>query len=400
MRQQSILTEKFSESFPCLKVRQPIGDFFIATISAKTLCQITYSDVRRMEQEDRQFEQYLGIQRPLSTSRVKEIGQYVNTVDACFPTAIILAIDGRYVEYIESENRMILRNFTDEDEGGENLECTRIAQVLDGQHRIAGLQLFGGRQFDVNVSIFVDMDVESQAYVFSTVNLAQTKVNKSLVYDLFELSKARSPQKTCHQIAVALNTYRKSPFYSKIKRLGTATQGKFTETLTQATFVEALICYLTDDKVHDRDLYRRHKKPKMDESKGNKLIFRSLFLQERDLEIADIVSNYFSAVAERWPSAWPMTDENDGPERPAEMKGLVLDKTNGFRALMRFLKPVYLSLRWKGEVLSKNDFLAILNKINLRDEDFNTNRFSPGSSGESGLYKTFMVDSGLEEKYK
>jgi DGQHR domain-containing protein len=387
MKQPSILTEKFEESIPCLRLQQPIGDFFIATIDFRTLCQITFSDVRRMEDEDRQFEQYLGIQRPLSPSRVKEIGQYVNTVDACFPTAIILAINGKYVEYIENENRMILRNFHDDDTENENLESTRVAQVLDGQHRIAGLQNFNGERFDVNVSIFVDMDVESQAYVFSTVNLAQTKVNKSLVYDLFELSKARSPQKTCHQMAVALNSYDKSPFYSRIKRLGTATAGKFTETITQATFVEAFIGYLTDDKVLDRDLYRRHKKPKLDESKTDKLIFRSLFIQERDLEITDIINNYFAAVAERWPTAWLTGGE-----------GLILNKTNGFRALVRFLKPVYLHLLWKGEVPTKEDFLTLFVKINIGDEDFTIDRFSPGTSGESNLFKTFLTDSGLDKK--
>ncbi|WP_311196946.1 DGQHR domain-containing protein [Rugamonas apoptosis] len=386
MKQQSILVENFEESIPCLKLRQPIGDFFIATIDSKILCQITYSDVRRMA-DDRQFEQYLGIQRPLSLTRVKEIGQYVNTVDACFPTAIILAIDGRYVEYIEAENRLILRNFTDSEE--ENIELTRIAQVLDGQHRIAGLQEFTGEQFDVNVSIFVDMDVESQAYIFSTVNLAQTKVNKSLVYDLFELSKARSPQKTCHQIAVALNAYEESPFYSKIKRLGTATQGKFKETLTQATFVEALIGYLTEDKVADRDLYRRRGTPKFDESKANKLIFRSFFIKNKDLEITDILANYFGAVAERWPTAWV----NGGD-------GLILNKTNGFRALMRFLKPSYISLRWKNEIPSKSDFLSIFKKIDINDEEFTTTRFNPGTSGESNLYRTFMSHSGFEANHK
>lgn len=385
MKQQSIPTEQFEVSIPCLKLRQPVGDFFIATIDSKTLCQITYSDVRRMEDEHRQFEQYLGIQRPLSPSRVKDIGQYVNTVDACFPTAIILAIEGRYVEYIEKENRLVLRNYVDSADVSTNLDLTRIAQVLDGQHRIAGLQEFKGERFDVNVSIFVEMDVESQAYVFSTVNLAQTKVNKSLVYDLYELAKARSPQKTCHQIAVALNSYDKSPFYSKIKRLGTATNGKFTETLTQATFVEALIGYVTDDKVQDRDLYRRNKKPKLDESKADHLIFRSLFIQERDLELADILFNYFSAVAERWPNAWITGGE-----------GLILNKTNGFRALMRFLKPVYLKLKWKNEIVSKADFLDVFKKIDIDEADFTVEHFKPGTSGESNLFHTFIQQSGIE----
>lgn len=389
MKQQSILTDRFEVTIPCLKLRQPVGDFFIATIDSKTLCQITYSDVRRMADQDREFETYLGIQRPLSPSRTKEIAQYVNTADACFPTAIILAINGKYVEFNEEQNRLVLRNFITDDEEDVPLDSSRIAQVLDGQHRIAGLQAFNGERFDVNVSIFVDMDIESQGYVFSTVNLAQTKVNKSLVYDLFELAKARSPQKTCHQIAVALNSYVKSPLYSKIKRLGTATEGRFTETLTQATFVEALIGYLTDDKVSDRDSYMRHRKPKLDESKADKLIFRSLFIQERDLEITDILFNYFSAVAERWPTAW----QTGG-------KGLILNKTNGFKALMRFLKPVYLSLRWKGDVVSKSDFLEIFRKINIEDDAFTVDNFKPGTSGESNLFKTFMSHAELDKNQK
>lgn len=389
MKQQSILTDNFEVTIPCLKLRQPVGDFFIATIDHRTLCQITFSDVRRMVDQDREFETYLGIQRPLSPSRTKEISQYVNTADACFPTAIILAINGKYVEFDEKNNKLVLRNYVPDDEEDEPLESTRIAQVLDGQHRIAGLQAFTGEQFDVNVSIFVDMDIESQGYVFSTVNLAQTKVNKSLVYDLFELAKARSPQKTCHQIAVALNSYEKSPLYSRIKRLGTATNGKFTETLTQATFVEALIGYLTDDKVGDRDLYIRNKRPKLDESKSDKLIFRKLFIQEQDLEITDILFNYFSAVAERWPEAW-LTGG----------KGLILNKTNGFKALMRFLKPAYLSLCWKEDVVSKSDFLTIFRKIKIEDGDFTVDNYKPGTSGESNLFKSFMSFSGLEKNQK
>ena len=379
MNQRSILDEPFEISIPCLRLRQPIGEFFIATIDRRVLCQITYADVRRMSDE-RQFEQYLGIQRPLNSTRVKEIAQYVNTVDACFPTAIILAIDGRCVEFSESTGRLILRNALNSSDDEKSITFDKIAQVLDGQHRIAGLQEFEGPDFDVNVSIFVDMDVESQAYIFSTVNLAQTKVNKSLVYDLFELAKARSPQKTCHQIAVALNSYEDSPFFSRIKRLGTATNGKFSETLTQATFVEALIGYLTPDKVIDRDLYKRGKKPKLIEGASEqKYIFRNLFINERDLEIADIVSNYFEAVRTRWPLAW-----NEDRE------GLILNRTNGFKALMRLLKPAYLNFSYRNEIVSIEQFLSLFEQIQIRDEDFTVQNFKPGTSGESNLYQAFM----------
>lgn len=385
MKQQSVLDEDFEISIPCLKLRQPIGDFFIATIDWKTLRQITFADVRRIDQEKRDFETYLGIQRPLNKSRVAEISKYADTVDACFPTAVLLAVDGRCAEYLEKENKLVLRNYRATDENGESISSLKIAKVLDGQHRIEGLQHFNGPAFDINVSIFVDMDVESQAYIFSTVNLAQTKVNKSLVYDLFELAQTRSPQKTAHKIAVALNTVEGSPFYKRIKRLGSATNGRFTETLTQATFVESLLIYLTADKVVDRDLYKRGKKPKPAEDKLlDKHIFRNMFIDERDLEITDIISNYFEAVSKRWPRAW-----NQGGE------GLILNKTNGFKALMRFLRPAYLASKWKKDVVSADQFLALFRKINISDEEFTVENFKPGTSGESNLYQRFMADSGL-----
>jgi DGQHR domain-containing protein len=385
IRQQTILEHEFEISIPCLKVRQPIGDFFIATINCKTLCEITFADVRRMY-EERELETYLGIQRPLNKARVKEIEQYVNTVDACFPTAVILAIDGKCAEYFADENRLVLRSYFGGKEGGEDIPSIKIAKVLDGQHRIEGLRAFNGPAFDVNVSIFIEMDVESQAYVFSTVNLAQTKVNKSLVYDLFELARSRSPQKTSHKIAVALNTYDRSPLHQRIKRLGTATEGRFTETLTQATFVESLLPYLTPDKVVDRDLYKRGKTPKaVDSEAQKKYIFRNMFIAERDLEIADVISNYFEAISQRWPDAWKSSE-----------RGVILNKTNGFKALMRFLRPAYLALSWKGEVVSTADFKKIFDKVQLKDPDFSVENFQPGTSGESELFRTLLDQSELK----
>ncbi len=113
------------------------------------------------------------------------------------------------------------------------LDYKDIAKVIDGQHRMEGLRAFVGEEFQVNVSIFIDADIADQAYIFSTVNLTQTKVNRSLAYDLFDLAKSKSPQKTCHNIAVALDENEKSPFYQRIKKTGVSTEGRFSETITQ-----------------------------------------------------------------------------------------------------------------------------------------------------------------------
>ena len=76
-----------SLTFSCIKITQPIGSFFVGSIPARDLCEITWVDVRKIEGE-RQFENYLGMQRPRNRRRVSELEQYVSSPDACFPTAV------------------------------------------------------------------------------------------------------------------------------------------------------------------------------------------------------------------------------------------------------------------------------------------------------------------------
>lgn len=385
-RSQSVLDEEFSIELPCVRVSQPLGDFYVASIDSTILGQITFADVRRLT-EEREVDRYLGIQREVNPKRIKELGQYVNTVDACFPTAVILAVPGRCADFDPDRRILTLHTALDDADEGNKVNRLEIARVLDGQHRIEGLKALneGHEPFEVNISVFIDMDIESQAYLFSVVNLAQTKVNKSLVYDLFEYSHSRSPQKTSHQIAVALDTTAKSPLHKRIKRLGVATHGRFTETLTQATFVESILPYLSDDPVKDRDIFLRGKKPLTATSQElRRTIFRNMFLEERDLDIADVVFNFFTAVSEKWPTAWNSSGD-----------GMILNKTNGFKAFMRLLRPAYLHLAKPGEVVAPGPFLTLLRKSKLEDKDFNTDNFKPGTSGELALYRSLLNDLNL-----
>lgn len=383
MKQQSALDKPYSLPLPCVRVSQPMGDFYIASIDSSELVQITISDVRQMAGE-REMDTYLGIQREVNKKRVSEIGKYVNTVDACFPTSVILAVPASCATYDEATRTLTLTNNLETD---PPIRVHEIARVLDGQHRIEGLKLLGQGhpKFEINVSIFVDMDIENQAYLFSVVNLAQTKVNKSLVYDLFDYSRSRSPQKSSHSIAVALDRSEKSPLHHRIKRLGVATKGRFTETLTQATFVEALLPYISKDPRDDRDKYKRGRVPeKADANESQRLIFRNMFIDERDMDIATILFNYFEAVSERWNPAWI-----------SQGSGAVLNKSSGFKALMRLLRPLYLHLVGPGQVPSKDDFLRILRKANIADSEFNTDNFKPGTSGEAALYHRLLAETKL-----
>jgi DGQHR domain-containing protein len=370
---------------PVLRVSQPIGSFFIGVIDCKRLCEITDFDVRRLIKE-RDFEKYLGIQRPLDKSRVKEIREYVSTSDACFPTGVILSVRAECAKYDEQNRSLELSNHIDAEDLDRTILYRQIAKVIDGQHRIEGLKESGDLQFDMNISIFVDIDVAQEGYIFSTVNLAQTKVNRSLAYDLYDLAKAKSPQKFCHNAAVALDKGKDSALYHRIKRLGVATEGRFGETITQATFVDSLMRYISKNPMSDRDVYLKGGTPlKASTEESKQLIFRNMLIENRDLEIVDVLWNYFHAVRARWSVAWDSAERGD-----------MLSKTNGFRALMRFLGPAYLSIARKiGEVPSKTQFEKLFAEIQMTDADFNIERYVPGTSGEAALFKAFKEKSGL-----
>lgn len=367
----------------CIRVQQPIGEFYIGSIKSSDLIAITFSDVRRMEGE-RGFESYLGIQRPLSPKRVKEIAEYTNTLDASFPTAVILSVPARCAEYSAEKKELVLSSYASENEElQDGVKFKEIAKVIDGQHRIAGLEGYRGDDFWVNVSIFVDIEVSAEANIFSIVNLAQTKVNKSLTYDLYDLATKRSPQKLCHEIAVTLDSDPESPFHSRIKRLGSAEPHNLPGSITQAAFVQALLKYISAEPMIDRDMYMRGLPlPTYTSRVESRLIFRRFLTAKRDMELTAIVWNYFSAVRARWPEAWDSSD-----------RGIMLSRTNGFMALMRFLKDCYLDIN--KDVPTQKDFSEIFQGIPLAYENFSTENFLPGTSGESALYKALREGSDI-----
>jgi DGQHR domain-containing protein len=378
--------------FPVLKVSQPIGDFYVGKMSAKDLIDISWFDVRRKSGAS-DLEEYLGIQRRVSADRVVEIAKYVSLSDATFPTAVILAVEGRCVELLNESDSfaiMTLQNIPGDFDDMTAVLFRGIARVLDGQHRIRGLaeSAVDLTTFEVNVCVFVDADIADQASIFATVNLAQTKVNKSLVYDLQAYSRSRSPERTCHSVTVTLDSQEQSPLYRRIKRLGVATEGRFGEVLTQATVVQSLLPYITRDVLRDRDIGRRFGwgRRAAESFDKSQLIFRQWFLDERDADIALQLMYFFEAVHRKWPIAWTQTN-----------KGNILPRTNGFRALMRFFRPAFNALS-DGNLVRMSKFSEILDSIVLTDDDFTIENFPPGSSGEGRLFKKLMADAKLDSR--
>ncbi len=408
-----------------IKVSQNIGDFYISSIKAKDLLDISYVDRMRLKDETSEDVSYLGIQRELKPSRVKQISQYVQEIDSSFPTSIILSVTEDCAEITEFDDGRIILELkplskdeikerinlgfisSSKDKDINNYQYTGIAKILDGQHRLAGLEyaintikkhqisLFDDNDslknenilnklenFELNVVIFIGYDLYSQAQLFGIINLAQTKVNKSLVYNLEEYTEARTPQSICHNIAKLLDSSIESPFFHRIKMLGCKTVGRCnSEPITQATFVESLIKMISKDPSKERDILKRKallgkvKYLEHNEKEKEIYIFRDLFENKKDGEMLDVIWNYFEAVKRRWPQAWEDVDNS------------LLPKNNCFRALMRYLRDVYPTLN--KEKPSIEDFYNIFKDMEIQDIDFASDKhiFERGEAGMSRFYK-------------
>lgn len=371
---------------PVFEVTQPIGTFYTGVSTARDLLAMCQFDFRRIHEKGGRKE-FLGIQRELKKNRISEIHKYIQTQDAVFPTSIVISVDEKCVSLRPGNIGYImeLSEYIDPEDSRLNVPLDSMATVIDGQHRLKSFEGIEGIPFDLPVSIFVGVDDAIEATVFSTVNLAQTKVNRSLVYDLFALDKNRSPEKTCHEIAVALDELPESPFQGRIKRLGTATEGRFGETLSQATVVKGLLPYISKDPVLDRDVGRRFGVWPEDDRSFSRRPFYEFFRRNEDEKILANVINFFSAVNAVWPNAWA-----------ANGRGAVLGRTNGFNGLIRYFKDAYLHLTSEPQVISKSAFESVLRKADLDDSVFTIGNFPPGTSGSSKLFHLLKEETGLE----
>lgn len=277
---------------------------------------------------------------------------------------------------------------TKEDE--DYVAHNNIAFIIDGQHRVAGLEgLREGKEFDVNISVFIGASDADKAEIFARVNQAQTKVNPSLVVDLASFYEERGPVKFAHEVVLAMNRDPNGPFHDKIKRLGKAEPGKGRiQTLAQATVVEPLVKYITKDPEGERHkrfkgIFTNRRSP----NAWKQQIFQPFYDNDDDAGVFLCLTNYFDAVKARWPLSW-----DDAPT------GNILNRTTGYVALMKFLRPVYLSKCSQGEVLTREACDEVFRGINIPDKELTRDFFLPGSSGASKLYKRLLSESGLSDK--
>lgn len=341
--------------FNVIRVNQPIGNFYLAVVPAHLLLNVVRVNQRSLDEDSE------GVQRKLSPRRVKEIAQYTRDPDATFPTPIIVACDDDTVTL--SENTI------------EFDEASIIGEVIDGQHRIQGLaqaRVQGNdlKAFDLPVVFMLGLEPYEKAYVFSTINSKQTPVPKSLIYDLFALSETRSPYKTAHEVARALNTLKGGPFYQGLKMLGK--RNAPTEYLTQGSFVTNLLKRISKNPQADEIAVKK----KEDLLDDDSLPFRYYWIQDKDEVIVKILENYFSAIRHQFQNEWNQPTADN----------FILRKTVGFQALLYAFDEIWTESKARNDASRKFfDEVAIRFRQNLGQRQLTSQEFGSSAAAAKQL---------------
>lgn len=120
-------------------------------------------------------------------------------------------------------------------------------EIIDGQHRLLAFEPDDDLDFEVPVVAFRDLDISWQAYVFWTVNITPTRINRSLAFDLYPLLRTvdwldRVEGLTVYREARAqeltelLWAVPESPWFGRINMLGEGRWG-----VSQAAWIRSLL---------------------------------------------------------------------------------------------------------------------------------------------------------------
>lgn len=376
------------------------------SIDDNTAVEEQYLYYQRIKNSDRAYQIKLFFLKHIwnkyfyETKRISPLGT--------FPSSIILAFnsfDGpslddfnAYLEIDEKPENI----FIDRKKESIIIPKTNQALIVDGQHRIAGLELLLDEaekndisfkkanrndyyakkdqvpfkfmideinKFNFIISLLIDFDLYEQSEIFATVNFNQQRVNKSFYYDIFGTANTgKTIEKLLHDITSHLNYKTDSPLFHKIKMLGTG-PGFF----SQAFFVDALIPHFKN---------------------GTFQFVYNDFQQGGDFfkKMPDFLKAYFKAIFKVFKKFIPK-------ENTALYKSNLL-KTTGMGALILLLPIVFNYIKNKKQIVSSTDvFLLPQDEIITMIENIFNEVKEKGETffGEDGVF-TKGSGKGLQNK--
>lgn len=340
----------------CQKVTQNNVEFYLGKIKFEDLSKISAVSHRIIMGFDEQQRPIYNnsFQRKVNSTRKNAIKNYILIdEEAAFPNSIILSVpaillkkeigDQEFTE-IEIDDSVVVLNG----------ESPIYVQIIDGQHRFAGLKAaceelegIGNQErlqrllgFEFVVSFFIDAPIEFQAMLFSTINRTPVKVPYDIVYDLFGLVEKDSPQKTALAICLELNATKRvsngtlSPFSKRIKLLGKKNQGE-DSVISQQIFIKSLILLICPS-IRLSETERFKDRSEFNNGGTYRTIFRDFYARNKDNHMFATIENFFVAVEE-------VFVDSDGKSywRIGETPDNAFQRTIGFLALIDVLVELF-----------------------------------------------------------
>ena len=360
--------KEFPIRIPAIKVVQPIGVFYVASIEASTLLEVAYSNPAKIIEEKEKGYSFFGGQREKKEDRLKAIGRYIDTEESGFPNSVIIGANYHENGCLEEneEERWRVEETDIKDVCYLVIPTEKkLASIIDGQHRLFSFdKKYSEREsMPLLCSIYLDLPLPYHAHIFATININQKSVDKSLAYELFgfnldnEAPETWSPETFAVYLARVLNTDQDSPIKGNVL-IGVQDSNHIMESkewfVSLATIVDGILRLITSDPKRDRDIINKFSltggKLRTHLESNLRQPLRQLYIEGKDLSIYEIIVNYFSAAREIF---WSHFDERS-----------YIAKTVGIQALFDIMK-IILSNTDPQEILlvtNKGWFRAILEK--------------------------------------
>jgi DGQHR domain-containing protein len=337
-----------------IKAKQPIGAFYIAKIPSLELLKMSAVD-RRYINEDAEV---LGVQRPLRKDKIQEIKRYLTTPNATFPNSIIVNVKR---ENVINENDQELELKRQED----------TFTIIDGQHRLFGFEDYSGGAFELILTVFIGLETDLQAEVFSIINSQQTKVDPSLNINLELADKYLNPRKVLVQIAQSFNYDKESPWHNSIKMLGGQSEGfislsAFVKPLFNLTYPERQIYTIKNMLLKAYPNFPDFSVLDVDD---RRYPFWRFYLNQDIGVIYKILLNYFNAFKAVLENDWLNPDS-------------LLNKTTGYNAMIKLFGDIIL-VGIQQKRLSESFFVETLAPLAEM-----TGTVVADNYGSSGLYSS------------
>lgn len=355
---------------PAIKVEQPLGTFYAFALNARALLNVTYSqtaEVIEATSKDTSLKSYafFGTQRRENPRRLDEISQFIQSSDATFPNAIILAANYDERGVLVDDDTMRWR--VSEENGCLSLtipENATRASIIDGQHRLHAFNELSASVENADMqllcAVFLELPTPYHAFVFATINFNQVKVPRSLAYQLFGFDVEQKPSKfwvpetAAVSIARLLGASKESPFEGCIIT-GLRSSRKediSVDALTQislATVVDGILRLISKNPKEDREAMRKAgntEKTREILTEESGLPLRRFYLEDNDRAVYEVIRNYFTAISNViWKNA-----EN----------GSYLRKTVGVQAQFDVLKEMLTRIPLTKAHLSEEAFTTAL----------------------------------------